>query len=304
MEKQNCRVIYNPVTSGFSEKKLDEVCYELDKKYEVEKAKSEYKGHAIEISRKSNQDSDLTISYGGDGTFGELITGIYNDEQKTIISHIPIGTANDLQKNFGLVKDPAKSAALIRDGKVIDYDIFTINGVPFSYVGAFGYFANVPCNTPTELKKKYKYLAYLLVALKEFKEQKPIKYDMTLFDGQNILQEEAIIAAFSNSTGFGGMDLFNGACIDDGKFEVTLIKDVPKLKMPKIAFEALTGRLDMNKYTEYFNHFNTSELTIKFNNGEPKGYIDLDGDPAYVSNKNDVYKLKLGKKIKLQIPNK
>lgn len=304
MEKQNCRIIYNPVTSGFSEENLDKVCFELDKKYEVEKAKSEYKGHAIEIAKKSNEDSNLTISYGGDGTFGELIKGIYDEEQKTIISHIPIGTANDLQKNFGLSKDPAKSAALIRDGKVINYDIFTINGVPFSYVGAFGYFANVPCETPTELKKKYKYLAYLLVTLKEFKEKKPIKYDMSIFDGEKYMNEEAIVAAFSNSSGFGGMNLFKDAYLDDGKFEVSIVKDIPKLKMPKLAYEALSGKLDLQKYPQYFKHFSVSELAIKFNNGEPEGYIDLDGDPAYVSNHDDVYKLKLGKKVKLQIPNK
>ena len=70
MEKKNCSIIYNPVTSGFKQKKLDEVCHVLNKKYEVETRKSEVPGHVVELARQSNLDSDLVISYGGDGTFG------------------------------------------------------------------------------------------------------------------------------------------------------------------------------------------------------------------------------------------
>ena len=31
MEKKNCAIIYNPVTSGFKQKKLDEVCKTFSK---------------------------------------------------------------------------------------------------------------------------------------------------------------------------------------------------------------------------------------------------------------------------------
>lgn len=302
MEKPTCRVIYNPVTTGFIQVMLDIACKEFESKYEVEACKSEYPGHAVELAKKSNEDADLTVSYGGDGTFGELIKGIYDEEQKTVLGHIPIGTANDLRRNFGLQRNPVVNAGLIRDGVVRDFDIFTINGIPFSYVGAFGYLANVPCNTPSELKKKHGYLAYLMKAWEEYKNVDPKIYNIDLFDGKNESQVNAMVGAFSNSCGFGGMKLFKDADISDGMFEATFVKQIPKAKILKLASQALTGRLDYSKYPEYFEHFSTDHLDMKFNNGEPEGFIDLDGDPAYVSNNDDVYSLRLGKTLKIQVP--
>ena len=306
MEKKNCSIIYNPVTSGFKEYKLDDVCRVLDKKYDVDKRKSEAPGHAVELAKQSNVDSDLVISYGGDGTFGELIQGIYDEEQSALISHIPIGTANDLRRNFGLHKNPKISAELICNGEEQKLDIFTINNIPFSYVAAFGYLANVPCNTSTELKRYLKYAAYLVEALKEFKNKKPHEYDMTLMYDGKIIDEKAIVGTFTNSTGFGGMNLFTDVSLDDQKFEVTFVKNMNKSRMPRIALDIfsdpITHKFDLRKYPDVVTHFQTDELTIKFNNGEPEEFIDLDGDPKYVSNGDNVYTLKRGKTIKMQLP--
>lgn len=306
MEKKNCSIIYNPVTSGFKQKKLDEVCHVLDKKYEVEARKSEAPGHAVDLARQSNLDSDLVVSYGGDGTFGELIEGVYDEEQHALISHIPIGTANDLRRNFGLQKNPVKSAELIRDGEPQRLDIFTINDIPFSYVAAFGYLANVPCNTPTKLKKYLKYAAYLVKALEEFKNKKPYEYDMTLTSEGNTFAEKAIVGTFTNSTGFGGMNLFTDVSLDDDKFEVTFVKNMNKARMPRIALDIfsdpITHNFDLRNYPDVITHFQTSDLTIKFNNGEPEGFIDLDGDPKVVSTGDGVYRLKKGRSINMQLP--
>ncbi len=308
MEKKNCSIIYNPVSSGFKEKKLDKVCKSLDEKYEVDKRKSEVPGHAVELTKKSNLDSDLIISYGGDGTFGEVIKGIYDEDQKALISHIPIGTANDLRRNFGLKKDPVKSAELIRDGEKQALDIFTINNIPFSYVAAFGYLANVPCNTPAKLKKYLKYAAYLVKALEEFKNKKPYEYDLTLTYDGNTFDEKAIVGTFTNSTGFGGMNLFNDVSLNDDKFEVTFVKNMNKSRMPKIALDIfsdpITHNFDLKKYPDVVTHFQTNDLTIKFNNREPEGFIDLDGDPMNVSTGDGVYRLKRGRSINMQLPKK
>lgn len=306
MEKKSCSIIYNPVTSGFNEDRLDKVCRVLDGKYDVDKRKSEAPGHAIELAKRSNLDSDLVISYGGDGTFGELIEGVYDQEQQALISHIPIGTANDLRRNFGLHKNPIRSAEKIRDGEEQKLDIFTINNIPFSYVAAFGYLANVPCNTPTELKKWFKYAAYLLVGIEEYRTKKPYEYDMTLTCNGKTFDEKAIVATFTNSTGFGGMNLFTDVELDDNMFEVTLVRNMDKGKMFKIAYDivsdAFNHKFKLTNYPDLVSHFKTDELTIKFNNNEPAGFIDLDGDPKVVSTNDGIYRLKRGKTIKMQLP--
>lgn len=302
MSKKSCTVIYNPITSGFKLKNLDKVCLVLDKCYDVEPKKSEYSGHAEELTKYANQTSDLVISFGGDGTFGELISGIYNESQKALISHIPIGTANDLKRNFGLSKDPEKSAELIMTGQEQKLDIFTINGIPFSYVSAFGYFANVPCNTSPDLKKRLKYLAYLAVGVDEYRRKKPITYDMTVESESKLFDEKAIVSTFTNSTGFGGMSLFSDATLDDGKFEVTFVREMSKLDMLKIAKDIISGKFNLNNYPEFINHFKAELLNIKFNDVMPEDPIDLDGDAKNVFDNQNILRLRRGKVIKMQLP--
>ena len=304
MEKEKCTLIYNPVSSGFNNKTLDKVLKKLDEKYEINAKKSEYAFHAIDIATEVSDESDLIVSYGGDGTFGEIIQGTYNTDTKARLSHIPIGTANDLRKNFNLSKNPVKTASLIMDGQDKKLDVFTINDVPFSYVSAFGYFANVPCKTTSELKKRLKYLAYLIVGLEEFKNSKPIVYDMTVTHDGETFNEQAIVGTFTNSKGFGGMNLFNNVSLDDGCFEATFVRNMEKKDMLLLAKDIVLKKFDLHNYPELINHFSAEEINIVFNNFAPDDPIDLDGDFARVLTKKDKnsYTIKKGKTINVRFP--
>lgn len=285
MAKEICSVLYNPVATGFSQKKLDKVCFELANNYSVYKMESTKQGAVVELAKEANLESDLIVSCGGDGTFGEVIKGILDGNQHATISHISMGTANDVKNILGLTKNPIKNAQLIANGVDKNLDIFSLNGEPFSYVAAFGYLANVPCNTNSELKKHLKYLAYLIQAFKEYRNETPIEYDMSFLDGEGLRHtEKAIIATFTNSLGFGGMPLFNNVSLDDGKFEVTLIKNLDKVKMLKvvldIAGDLLHHNVNLEKYPEIISHFKTSSLDLRFlGSNVLKNPIDVDGDP-------------------------
>ena len=129
---------------------------------------------------------------------------------------------------------------------------------------------------------------------------------MTLTSDGNTFNEKAIIGTFTNSTGFGGMNLFTDVSLDDDKFEVTFIKNMNKARMPKIALDIfsdpITHSFDLRNYPDVIKHFQTSDLTIKFNNREPEEFIDLDGDPMNVSTNDGVYRLKKGRSINMQLP--
>lgn len=297
-----CTVIYNPVATNFQEAKLEQIEAVLRKVYsDVNLVQSEYAGHTVVLARQHNHNSDLMISYGGDGTFSELIKGIWNETNQAVVSHIPIGTANDLKRNFGLAKDPIKSAELIRDGVVRPYDLFTLNHNPFAYVAAFGFLANVPCHTSAKLKQKYKYLAYLIQGANEII-TKPFPYDMIIECDGRTFSEQAITVIITNSIGFGGMKLFKGVELDDHQFEVTLIRDMKKSDMLKIIRDVLIKRFDLTHYSNTINHFKAHEMTIKFQDSMPLDPIDLDGNQAYVSNSNHEYKIERQRTLWLQLP--
>ena len=296
MFKPTCSVIYNPTATKFSKIKLDKICKELSNTYQVWEMESTAPGKTIELTKDANSFSDLIISCGGDGTFGEVIKGMLEVDQRATISHNSMGTANDIRNMFGLTKNPVKNVKLIANGVDKKLDIFTLNGEPFSYVAALGYLANVPCNTNSELKKHLKYFAYLIQAIKEYKNEEPIEYDMCFVDGEGYKHtESAIVATFTNSMGFGGMPLFKNVNLDDGMFEVTLIKNLDKLDMLKvvgdIALSLLCRNVDLQKYPDLFTHFKTSSLDLRFLGGNvPKNPLDIDGDYKFCYDERSIEK--------------
>ncbi|MBQ9833840.1 MAG: hypothetical protein IJO33_01455 [Bacilli bacterium] len=316
MSKKTCAVIYNPKATKFSKNKLSKICLELSKTYSVWEMESTAPGKTIDLTKEANNNSDLIVSCGGDGTFGEVIKGMLEVEQKAIISHNSMGTANDVRNMLGLTKNPVKNAKLIANGVDKNLDIFTLNGEPFSYVAAFGYLANVPCNTSSELKKRLKYLAYLIQAVKEYKNENPIEYDMCFIDGDGGMHtESAIIATFTNSLGFGGMPLFKDVSLDDGMFEVTFIKNLKKLDMLKVVADIGMGLLrkdvDLQKYPNLITHFKTSSLDLRFlGENVLNNPLDVDGDPRYCfdglsKDKAKIRNIKIERagQVKIRVPN-
>ena len=99
------------------------------------------------------------------------------------------------------------------------------------------------------------------------------------------------------------MSLFPDASLDDGKIEVSFIRNMSKLDMVKIAKDIVSGKFDLRNYPDFINHFSAEFLNITFNEDSPTDPIDLDGDPCSVLNDDsNVYRIRRGKVLKMQLP--
>ena len=127
--------------------------------YNYNYIRTRYPGHAKEIV-KNLTDTSLVISVGGDGTFNEIVSGNIERTDKLVLSHIPVGTTNDLRTLFGYSKDILKNIESILTGCDKQIDICMINDKPFVYVSGFGKFVSLSYETPRSSKAKYGYLAY------------------------------------------------------------------------------------------------------------------------------------------------
>ena len=114
--------------------------------YDVTLHITEKSGDATSIVKKIKT-CDLVLSIGGDGTFNEIVTGNYQRKDKLLLSHIPVGTTNDIGTMLGMNKNIVKSVKDILNGTVKQMDIGLINDQPFIYVAGFGKFINVPYET-------------------------------------------------------------------------------------------------------------------------------------------------------------
>ena len=100
---KTCLVLYNPNSGNHQvEKFLPQIEAELEKKgYEVMIVATERKGHATEIIETA-PNVDLVMSFGGDGTFNEVMTGNFRRKEKLLLTHIPVGTTNAIKGNSNL----------------------------------------------------------------------------------------------------------------------------------------------------------------------------------------------------------
>ena len=166
---KTCAVIYNP-QSGHKNvirllPKIEKMLSEYG--YNAKIIGTEYSGHAIEIV-KNLEHVDLVISMGGDGTFNESVTGNYYRKDRLVCAHIPVGTTNDIGVMMGYGKNILHNLKLTLEGVIKNVDICIMNNRPFIYVATIGKFAEIPYETPRQLKKKLGYFAYLGEGVKSF----------------------------------------------------------------------------------------------------------------------------------------
>ena len=151
-------VVYNPASGIRGRRNLLLALRKCKKylrknKYKYTYLKTKHRGHAIDML-ENIKEVDLVITIGGDGTFNEAVTGNLKREKQLVMSHIPIGTTNDLGAIFCLGKNIIENLKLILDGEIREIDICKINNKPFVYVAGFGKFMNIPYDTPRKEKKR------------------------------------------------------------------------------------------------------------------------------------------------------
>ena len=146
---KKCIVIYNPNSGHKQVKKfLPNIEKILAKKgYESEIYATKYRGHAIELVNNLPK-VDLVMSFGGDGTFNEIMTGNFKRKEKLLLTHIPVGTTNDIGSMLGYNKNILDNVKASLNGVVKDIDIGIINNKPFIYVAGFGKYTNISYETP------------------------------------------------------------------------------------------------------------------------------------------------------------
>ena len=236
---------------------------------------TEYVGHATELAAQHAADFDRILVLGGDGTLGEVVAGIMPMEKRPQVGYIPIGTANDIARTFHLPKgDIVEGAKRFVNGKPFAFDTGRRNGGYFNYVAAFGAFVEVSYGTPQNLKNQFGQAAYMAGAAKAFTSIRPqhvrVEYDGGEFDG------EVIYGGVNNSFSLGGVvDMPpDTVLLDDGKFELILIKKLPNFgDLASLAAKVLTHHYN----SEYLIIEKTAKAKFYFDEAQ---HLTIDGEKS------------------------
>lgn len=149
---------------------------------------------------------------------------------------------------------------------------FSFNGDYFIYIAAFGIFTEVSYQTKQDMKNLLGHMAYILEGAKRIWNIR--SYELQVRTREREIEGEFLYGMVTNSQSVGGFKSITGknVCLDDGVFEVTLIRT------PKTAMELqdiLTSLVSREMNSKYIETFKTDY--VEFVSAKPIPWT-LDGE--------------------------
>lgn len=227
MAKKNMLFIYNPRAgkAQIRSNLLDIIDIFVKADYEVTAYPTQAKGDGMKavMERKLGY-YDIIVCSGGDGTLDEVVTGMMHCEKRLPIGYVPAGSTNDFANSLRIPKNMKEAAHTIVKGKDFGCDVGAFNDDIFIYIAAFGLFTDVSYETKQDSKNLLGHMAYLLEGMKRISNIQ--SYRMRVEYEEEIIEDDFIFGMVTNSISVGGFKRITGkyVLLDDGEFEVTLIK--------------------------------------------------------------------------------
>ena len=296
---KTCELICNRESGkGIKGVKMENVIKKIESYgYKTNIFYTEKAGDAKEHARTMDK-VNLVLSIGGDGTFNEIVSGNHLREEKLILSHIPMGTTNDLGHMLGLNKNIMKDISMILEGEVKQVDLGLINDQPFAYVAGFGKFINVPYETSRKLKKRIGHLAYLLNGAKEFFHRTKLYEVEYKVNGETYHGYYSLIL-ISNANRIAGFNnIYKDVKLNDNQFEIMFCNIAKRKDLVKTLM--ILMRTGITNVPGIYCH-TSDEIEITFKDSD-KTYWTIDGEKL----KDEVnhYKITINKDLKMLLPKK
>lgn len=261
--------------------------------FEVTACPTGKKGDAVEMIANRRPIYDLVVCSGGDGTLDEVVTGMMHSSFRTPIGYIPAGSTNDFAGSLDLPKSMTAAAERIVKGQNFACDIGSFNEDVFVYIAAFGIFTDVSYETGQDMKNVLGHMAYVLEGMKRLPSIKSQKVKVCYED--KVIEDSFIFGMVTNSVSVGGFKNITGKNVqlDDGVFEVTLIKE-PKnpVELNRLMLNLLNQDID----SDMMYCFRTGSVRMEF---EEKVSWTLDGEngglhkDVYIENKHKAVEIRV-----------
>lgn len=293
MPYRNACVIVNP-SSGKPEpilSVLNDYFQDADIKWEVQVTiqSGDAKKYALNAV---DDDKDVVITYGGDGTVMEVAQALMNTEIPLLI--LPGGSANIMAKELHLPATVQECLSLLSTGsqeKLIDMG--QMNDTPFLLRISIGATASLVLNTTPEQKSNLGQLAYTIPTLQELSKATETEYEITI-DGNTVtVHGSTLLVVNTANMGMTDLSLLPDITVDDGVLDILLLKS---LELAELA-STLTAALIHQKLTDNIRHW-------KMN----KAHIKVPGDQQLICDDSESYEKEfdisvIPKALKVIVPN-
>ncbi len=170
------------------------------------------------------------VCVGGDGTLREAVGELAG--KPVVLYIVPGGTGNDFARAFGLPKDPIEAFKQQLEGKPVAIDCGKVNDLYFLNISGSGFDVEVLRRTE-ELKAIYPgEKAYYKAVISVIGKYRAFEADLTLDDGQTEHIKSTIVEVSNGQCIGGGMRVAPDAQLNDGLFDVVVVRTIPHLAIP------------------------------------------------------------------------
>lgn len=250
--------------------------------YEPTVYPTQARGDATRKVKEAGAEYDRIVCSGGDGTLDEVVTGMREADLHMPLGYIPAGSTNDYARTLGIPNDMVKAAEIAVGEHIFPCDVGQFNDDTFIYIAGFGLFTEISYETSQQLKNVFGHAAYILSAAKSLTSIP--SYLMQVETNGEVIQDKFIYGMITNSISVAGFKGLTGKNIqlDDGEFEVTLIKSPSNPIELNEIIAYLTGVLPKTKMVYAFksSHIQVRSRssvtwTLDGENGGEHWYVDI-----------------------------
>jgi YegS/Rv2252/BmrU family lipid kinase len=235
-------VIYNPAAGGGREKLLQQFLDALDQHgLHTEVYRTRAPGDATVYLRGRDDQGDMVIAVGGDGTTNEVINGLNPGVRLGIFA---TGTANVLGQELALPKDPHRAAAVIAQGRALPIWPGRLHDKRFVMMVGIGYDAWVVEGVDLALKQKIGKGAYVAAMLANIGRYGSRRYRVRI-DGD---EHDCYSLIVTNGRCYGGsFVLSQQADISQPRFQVLLFQRPGRWALIRTLLHLPLGRIERAK---------------------------------------------------------
>jgi YegS/Rv2252/BmrU family lipid kinase len=171
-------------------------------------------------------DGETVVTVGGDGLVGPIAGAV--SESPGALMIVPAGRGNDYARVLGIPREPAAAARLAADGLDRLLDLGEVNGSPFVGIASLGFDSDAN-RIANETRLVQGGLVYVYAALRALAAWRPARFEVTVDGERHAVTGYTVAVANSKAYG-GGMFIVPHAELDDGRLDVLLAGQKPKLR--------------------------------------------------------------------------
>ncbi len=218
---------------------------------------------------------ELVVAAGGDGTFNEVINGLADHADRLQVGLIPLGTGNDFARMLSLPDKTEDCIEALLGGRTRAIDLVRVTSDEVRYfvnVSAGGFSGLVDEKLTPEMKKTWGPLAYLRSAAAALPELRAYRTTLSLDNAESLtLSLYNVVIANGRYVG-GGTQIAPEASIDDGLLDIILIPERPAADLALLAAQVALG-----------NHLSSDAIVFRRAakvsvNSRPGMWFNVDGE--------------------------